>query len=47
MSQTEGRRLDAGDILPALQLKLLGGGTLDLPPAGDRHLALLVYRGHF
>jgi hypothetical protein len=46
MSQTEGRRLDAGDIFPDLQLKLVGGGTLELPPA-TRHVALVVYRGHF
>jgi hypothetical protein len=47
MTQTEGHRLDTGDIFPDLQLKLVGGGTLELPLAGPQHVALIVYRGHF
>jgi|GEM_PF-6869177 len=48
MTQLEGRRLDGGDLVPALTLRLVGGGTLALPPAADGpHIALLAYRGHF
>ncbi len=48
MSQLEGRRLDGGDVFPAMTLQLAGGGSLALPPAADgRHVVLLAYRGHF
>ena len=48
MAQAEGRRLDAGDPFPPLELTIVGGGTLVLPDAfGAGWGVLLLYRGHF
>ncbi len=41
-------KLDAGDTLPSLTLKLVGGGTLALPDElPTEYGVLLFYRGHW
>ena len=41
-------KLQQGDRLPKITLKLLDGGTLNLPgDAPSRYTALLSYRGHW
>ena len=45
MSQFEGHRIDSGDVFPALELRLVGGGTTAVP--GERLLVLNLYRGHW
>lgn len=41
-------KLGAGAMFPAMRLKLVGGGTLDLPAGLDaRYTYLLFYRGHW
>ncbi|MDE0824046.1 MAG: hypothetical protein OSB07_08800 [Dehalococcoidia bacterium] len=43
-----GEKLQQGDRLPKLTLKLLEGGTITLPDdAPTRYTALLFYRGHW
>ena len=42
------QKLMQGDRLPGLTLRLIDGGTLELPTAlPGRYLALLFYRGHW
>ncbi len=43
-----GEKLQQGDRFPSMTLKLVGGGTLQIP--GDmpgRYAAVLFYRGHW
>ncbi len=41
-------KLDAGDVLPELTLKLVGGETLSVPDGIDADYAvLLFYRGYW
>ncbi len=41
-------KLQQGDPLPPLTLKLVGGGTIRVPEQmSTRYLALLFYRGHW
>ena len=43
-----GEMLQQGERFPALDLKLLDGGTLNLPgDSPSRYTALLFYRGHW
>ena len=43
-----GEKLQQGDRLPKMTLKLLDGDTLTLPDdAPSRYTALLFYRGHW
>ncbi len=43
-----GEKLQIGDKLPPLQLKLLDGGSLNVPEdMTGRYLILLFYRGHW
>ncbi|MFL5578405.1 MAG: hypothetical protein ACJ79S_20825 [Gemmatimonadaceae bacterium] len=48
MPQANGRRLDAGDPFPPMELATVGGGAIALPDAfGAGWGVLLLYRGHF
>lgn len=41
-------KLGIGDAFPSMTLKLVGGGTLDLPQGLDaRYKVILFYRGHW
>lgn len=41
-------KLDAGQVFPSLDLKLLGGEALRLPDdLGSPYAVLLFYRGHW
>lgn len=41
-------KLGIGDTFPHLKLKLVGGGTLDLPEGLDaKYRVILFYRGHW
>ena len=41
-------KLDSGDVFPKLTLKLVDGGTLELPEGLDaRYKIILFYRGHW
>jgi hypothetical protein len=41
-------KLNAGDVFPNVELKLVGGGTLVLPQGvGGRYNVILFYRGHW
>lgn len=41
-------KLDAGDALPSLDLKLAGGGSVRLPDEVDSaYGVVLFYRGHW
>ncbi|MGE0253319.1 MAG: hypothetical protein AB7N54_01890 [Alphaproteobacteria bacterium] len=41
-------KLGIGSAFPAMTLKLVGGGTLDLPQGLDaRYKVILFYRGHW
>ncbi|HEX9434441.1 MAG TPA: hypothetical protein VF936_16815 [Burkholderiales bacterium] len=41
-------KLDSGDVFPKLTLKLVEGGTLELPGGLDaRYKIILFYRGHW
>jgi hypothetical protein len=41
-------KLDSGDPFPELTLKLVDGGTLELPGGLDaRYKVILLYRGHW
>ena len=41
-------KLQQGDRLPSITLKLIGGDTLTLPEQmSSRYLALLFYRAHW
>jgi len=45
---TMGEKLQQGDRLPRITLKMLDSGTLTLPDdAPSRYTALLFYRGHW
>ena len=44
----EMEKLQQGDRLPSITLKLIGGDTLTLPEQmSSRYLALLFYRAHW
>ncbi|MDF1665210.1 MAG: hypothetical protein P1V97_25835 [Planctomycetota bacterium] len=43
MTQTETKKLDAGDLFPAMSLSLASGDTLALPT--KKWSVLLFYRG--
>ena len=45
MAQAETTKLDTGDRFPALDLELVGGGSLVLPGAQRR--VVLIYRGQW
>ena len=48
MAQVEGRRLDAGDAFPPMEVAIVGAGTIVLPDTfGAGWGVLLLYRGHF
>ena len=48
MAQAEGRKLDAGDTFPHMELAVAGGSTIALPDGfGAGWGVLLFYRGHF
>ena len=41
-------RLYSGDVFPALNLKLAGGGTRQIPSSIDsKYLIAIFYRGHW
>ena len=41
-------KLDVGQVLPPVTLKLAGGGTLEVPgELGGRYGVVLFYRGHW
>ena len=41
-------KLEIGSAFPSLTLKLVSGGTLDLPTGlGDNYKIVLFYRGHW
>jgi peroxiredoxin len=43
-----GEKLDAGEILPSVTLRLAGGGTLRVPDElGAGYGVVLFYRGHW
>ena len=43
-----GEKLQQGDRIPEIKLKLLDGSTMSLPgDAPSRYTALLFYRGHW
>jgi hypothetical protein len=43
-----GAKLDAGDVLPRVVLKLAGGGKLAVPDElGPGYGVVLFYRGHW
>ncbi len=42
------QRLGIGDRFPDLTVKLVGGGSLDLPAGlGGKYRVILFYRGHW
>jgi len=48
MTQTEGRKLDSGDLFPKMELQLTDGNNLILPDtAQGQWTVLLVYRGRW
>jgi len=48
MAQVEGKKLDCGDLFPAMEFKLIDGTTLTLPKAIEgKWSVLLAYRGRW
>ncbi len=48
MAQTSARKLDDHDPFPALEVPLVGGGTLRLPEDIRGNWTIVIaYRGHF
>jgi peroxiredoxin len=48
MAQMEVKKLDSGDLFPAMNLNLTGGTTLSLPEmVKGKWAVLLVYRGRW
>jgi peroxiredoxin len=42
------KKLEIGDVFPAMTLNLVGGGTATLPDLGDaKYQVILFYRGHW
>lgn len=42
------KKLGLGDTFPNISLKLVGGGTIDLPSRlGSKYGAIVFYRGHW
>jgi peroxiredoxin len=48
MGETMGEKLQQGDRFPSINLKLVNGGTIEIPcQMSGRYVALLFYRGHW
>ena len=46
MAQSQGKKLDSGDMFPSIEFKLTDGNSISLPDtAGDEWVVLLIYRG--
>jgi hypothetical protein len=46
MAQSQGKKLDSGDMFPNIEFKLTDGNAISLPDtAGDEWVVLLIYRG--
>ena len=45
MAQSEAQKLDTGSSFPALNLDLVGGGSVSLP--ADQWTVFLIYRGNW
>ena len=42
------KKLEIGDVFPAMTLNLVGGGTATVPDAaGAKYQIILFYRGHW